>query len=56
MCGLVRYGDAKPTVSAASSKLNRATCANLHVEMTSSTLTRRYELTVHETVDIKEFR
>jgi hypothetical protein len=27
---------------------------NLHVEMTSNTPSRRYELTVHQTVDLKE--
>jgi hypothetical protein len=29
---------------------------NLHVETTSNTLPRRYELTVHQTVDANEFR
>jgi hypothetical protein len=28
----------------------------MHVEMTSNTLIRRYELMVHKTVDVKEFR
>jgi hypothetical protein len=29
---------------------------NLHAEMASNTLTRRYELMVHQTVDVKQFR
>jgi hypothetical protein len=29
---------------------------DLHVEMTSNTLSRRYEFMVHQTVDVKEFR
>jgi hypothetical protein len=29
---------------------------NLQVEMTSNTLSRRYKLTVHQTVDVKGFR
>jgi hypothetical protein len=29
---------------------------NLHVEMTSNTLSRRYELMVHQTINVKEFQ
>jgi hypothetical protein len=43
MCGSVRYRDAETTVPA---------LQNSQVQMTSNTLSRRYELTVHQTVDV----
>jgi hypothetical protein len=29
---------------------------NVHIEMTSNSLSRQYEIVVHQTVDVKEFR
>jgi hypothetical protein len=60
MCGSVRYRDtettAPATCSAASSELHSATSAKLAVEMTINILSRRYELMVHQTGDVKGFR
>jgi hypothetical protein len=53
MCGSVRYPDAETTVPATSSEPHRATSAIL--EMSSNSLSKRYELMVHQTVDVKGY-
>jgi hypothetical protein len=47
---------AETTCRAASSELHRATSAKLEVEMTSNTLSRRYDLMVHQAVYTNVFR
>jgi hypothetical protein len=56
MCGSVRYRDAETLLLVAPIPPNciAQPLQNLHVEMT--TLSRRYELMVHQTVDVKLFR
>jgi hypothetical protein len=61
MCGSVRYRDADTTVPATcpadpSNCIEPASARDSHVEMASNILSRWYELTVHQTVDVKEFR
>jgi hypothetical protein len=62
MCGSVRYRDAEtthcpclPLVTPLPPNCITQPLQNLHIEMTS-TLSRRYELTVHQIVHFKEFR
>jgi hypothetical protein len=60
VCGLVHYHDPETTVPAtylaAFSKLHAQRLQNLHVEITSNSLSRQYELMVHQTIDIKELQ
>jgi hypothetical protein len=52
-CGSVSYRNAETTDPA---RLPLVASLPLHVEMTSNTLSRRYELMVHEIVYVREFR
>jgi hypothetical protein len=61
-CGWMRYRDAEnhcpcpPLVAPLPPSCIAQPLQNLRVEMTSNTLSRRCELTVHQTVSVKEFR
>jgi hypothetical protein len=56
MCGSVRYREAETTAPAICALLPQNCMQNLHEEMTSNTLSRWYELMVHQTVHAKPFR
>jgi hypothetical protein len=61
MCGSVRHHDVETTVAvtcrtASPNCIVAQPLQNLHAEMTSNTLSTRYELKVQQTVDVKEFR
>jgi hypothetical protein len=55
MCGSMRYRDAKTTATCSAIPPNciAQPLQNLHVEITSNTLSRRYELKVIQTVNVK---
>jgi hypothetical protein len=55
MCGSVRYRDAETTHCPCLPLVTPLPLQNLHVEMISNILSNRYELTVPQTVDVKEF-
>jgi hypothetical protein len=62
MCGSVRCCEVEATVPAYHSShrilptASRSLCQNFQVQMTSNSLSRWYELTVHQTIQVKEFR